>query len=591
MARKTLVLLLCCVILLGVLPMTASAAQTEGQRITNQITSTYGKILGATGTEDMAGYCGLMSSYQLYFLGVDKYMNAHDGKDEFDAYKDLEVTTGGHRVKAYSAEEYTLAQALDAITCNGTRNAYNILLGFEATTTEDGALYGHASVIHSIVDGTVYFMENFDSAIGGPEGTPIKCSVERLVQFYSDWTTFEGAVDFGQKPYTHACESYSTSLFVQTKQETQMLSQPCPPDAEQIYTYVVRDVAAGERLLTTGLYKNPQGQFYYEVRDCGEVGYVDAQQAGVARTNYEDVTAKGVDAPNKLLPGQELTLTGKVYPGSGKLIGVSVVITDLTGAQAALWQTKAEGEVLDLETTDAAQVLNLGALPEGTYTYEIFADTQKQYYQEGTVATQTYTRRVWRSYFTVGQAAVMPQQAKTVVTEPVPDGWCYLKNRWYYYRNGQPATGWLQDQGRVYYLKENGAAATGWVTVEGRLRFFTDTGALRTGWLETKNGMCYLSEHGTMLTGWQTVAQKRCYFTPEGIWCTDGWLETEDGIYYLQPDGQPLTGWVTLDEGRFFFHKEDGRLLAEAVEIDGKTHVRVPGEIPEASVPRLEADE
>lgn len=591
MVKKSLALILCCVILLSVLPVTAHAAQTEGQKIVSQISSTYGKILGATGTEDMGGYCGLMSSYQLYFLGVDKYMNAHDGKDEFDAYKDLEVTTGGHRIKAYSAEEYTLEQALNAITCNGKRNAYNILLGFQATTTEEGSLYGHASVIHAIIDGTVYFMENFDSAIGGAEGTPIQCSVSRLVQFYSDWTTFEGAVDFGQKPYTYACEGYETSLFVQVQQQTELLSQPCLTDSQEVYSYVMRSVPTGERLAATGLYKNPQGQFFYEVTDCGNIGYIAADMASMMRANFEDVTAKGVAAPNKLAPGQDPLLTGKIYADTGSLVGVKVAITDAAGEKVLLWESKAEGAFFDLEASDVNKVLDFGALAEGVYTYEIFAEAQKQYLGQQQVQTQTHKRRVWHSKFRVGQADNAASRTAEVSTEPAFDGWQYEKGRWYYYRSGHLATGWLQDQGMVYYLKENGAAATGWTQVEGKLRFFTDTGALRTGWMEHSHSTYYLSEHGMPLAGWQQLDGKRYYFTEEGVLCSNGWLETEEGTYYLQPDGQPLGGWVTLETGRFFFHKEDGRLLAEAVEIDGKTHVRVPGETPDTQVPRLQIND
>lgn len=587
MAKRLLALALCAIIMLSVLPVTAFAAENEGQKIVSQISSTYGKILSATGTEDMAGYCGLMSSYQLYFLGVDKYMNAHNGKDEFDAYKDLTVTTGGHRVNAYSAEEYTLEQALNAITNNGTRNAYNILLGFHSTTTEEGSLYGHASVIHAIIDGTVYFMENFDSSIGGAEGTPIKCSIESIAQFYSGWTSFEGAVEFGQKPYTYACESFGTSLFVRALQDTQMLSQPCLTDCQEVYTYVMRTVPAGERLEVTGLYRNPQEQFFYEISDCGAVGYVPAEQMGLVRTNYEDVTARGVDAPNKLELGQDVELTGKVYAGSGELLGVSVVVSDADGEKVFSWETEAKGESLDLQKSDMNKALDFGTLPEGAYTYEIFVNGIKHVLEDGQVTAQPQTCRVWHSRFTVGQAELAGRDAEAVSTEPAPNGWQYEKGRWYYYRNGSPVTGWLQDQGMAYYLKENGVAATGWNLVEGKLRFFTDTGVLRTGWMETKAGTYYLTEHGTAVTGWQVLEGKRYYFTQEGLLCSNGWLETEEGKYFLMPDGQPVTGWVTLAEGRFCFHKEDGRLLAEEVEIDGTTYMRVPGEMCDTLAPRL----
>lgn len=577
MRKRCCALVLCVLLVLSVLPVTASAAENEGRQIIDQINNTYGKILSATGTENMAGYCGLMSSYQLYFLGVDKYLNSHNGRDEFDAYRDLKVTTGGHRVRAYSAQEYTLEQALNAITCNGTRNAYNILLGFQATTTEEGSKYGHASVIHAIIDGKVYFMENFDSALGGKEGTPIVCSLSRLVQFYSDWTTFEGAVEFGKKPYADRCEHFATALFVQARQPLALLEHPCEVDCDEIVNDQIREIRAGERLVVTGLYRNPDEQYYYEVDDSGTVGYISAEGADVLQADYDRVAAKAVDAPYTVKPGEDVSVSGMVSAGGGLLNTVAVVVKDQDGQTVLSYEKRVAEESFLLEKSDANVVLDFSGLAEGVYTYEILAEVANHYIDGAKVQTLTQTLCVWSSRFRVGtHVQVAPQKAvKAQTARAVPNGWVYEDGNWYYYENGAPKTGWFVDQGIDYYLTETGAAATGWTEVYGKLRFFSQTGALRTGWWESEKGLRFMMDNGVAATGWRVMDEKRYYFDANGILCANGWLDTGLGKFYLQPDGQPVTGWITLPEGRFCFHEEDGHLLAQAVEEDGKTVMRV----------------
>jgi hypothetical protein len=56
-------------------------------------------------------------------------------------------------VKAYPASQYTLLDALNTITRNGTLDVYNILVGFQRTNTQLGSIYGHALLIHGIIDG------------------------------------------------------------------------------------------------------------------------------------------------------------------------------------------------------------------------------------------------------------------------------------------------------------------------------------------------------------------------------------------------------------------------------------------------------
>ena len=95
MLKKCFALLVCFAIIIGFIPLGAKA-QSESDRVIAEIRRIYSRIQYATGRSDLTGFCGLMASYQLYYLGVNTYPIVYDGKDQYDAYKNMEYTSGGH---------------------------------------------------------------------------------------------------------------------------------------------------------------------------------------------------------------------------------------------------------------------------------------------------------------------------------------------------------------------------------------------------------------------------------------------------------------------------------------------------------------
>jgi len=211
MVKRIWALVLCAVLLLSILPVCALAAN-ENEMLIEKTRKSYESGLEATGQESFHGLCGTMVAYQLKYFGVSIYPEAWDGNKQYDNYAGKNITSGGYYVDAYPATEYSLEQALDVLTANGTRDVYNILVGFETTNTEAGALFGHACVITAIVDGTVYFAESFDTSFG-VEGTVICCTIKEFAAFYSDWAVFEGLVCFSMTmpPAATATELISLS--------------------------------------------------------------------------------------------------------------------------------------------------------------------------------------------------------------------------------------------------------------------------------------------------------------------------------------------------------------------------------------------
>ena len=566
------------------LPVTAAAETSKEQEMMDMIARFYRRTLAARGVSTLGGFCGVVAGYQLYYLGVETWPNPQDGRVMFDYYKNKDVTTGGYSIKAYPASQYTLEETLNLISHGGTRDVYNILVGFEWSSTEAGAKYGHTVVIHAIMDGYVYSVESFYTSVAKGEGRPIRCSIAEFAALYDDWTRLDGVIWFGNKEYVDQCEEYGADLFVRANENTPLLAEPGTADGTR--PELLRQVRAGERLRVSGLYKNTRGAYYYRVEENGRAGYIAAGAVEQVRVNTENVTVRELRVPETVVKGNYFTLGGRIVAEDSLLTGARVEVTDAKGAQVLGYTVEQEGRLIRLNTKQLNSAMAFGTLEEGTYTYRIYADVANSCYTSlyGTEEAVSIidTVLLWDSEFqVVGAAEEVPeptQGEEAGKQQEFADGWNWDGDTWYYCQDGAPRVGWFCDGGINYYFHEDGSAAMGWVTVNGQARYFTATGAMRTGWLDTEEGRYYLLRNGVAARGWRTVDGTRYYFAEDtGILQAGGWVETERGRYYLLGDGQAATGWVELEEGRFFFG-EDGLAQARLVKRNGQTYIEALGE-------------
>lgn len=274
---KKVLIFLCVLLMLVTSAGTAVADETEitpNSALCQEAKQLYKECLYASGRESFHGFCGLMTSYQLWKLGINDSLLIYDGNKQFDAYKDMTVTTGGFTVQAYGADKYTLETAINAITENGKKDVRNLLLGFQWTSTAAGATYGHACLINAIEDGVVYFTESFDYAMGRMEGQTITCTIDELVTFFADWTVFEGVIFFGEKQYANSCTASPINTYLQLRFESNLRSQPCLMGENNCQR--LRNLAAGEVLRATAVYENEYGDLFYQIEEGDSVGYVSA---------------------------------------------------------------------------------------------------------------------------------------------------------------------------------------------------------------------------------------------------------------------------------------------------------------------------
>lgn len=563
MYKRIIAVVLSLLMLAAALPVSVSAEETEARWLCQSIEDHYAKILEANETDTLNGWCGVLASYQLYFLGVNSYPVMANGNDQYDLYAERSHTDTGYRIKPYSAQDYTLEEALNAITNWGTRDAYNILVGFHSTITEAGSQYGHAVVIYGIVDGMVYFTESFGNGFVEEEGTPGVCTISQFAALYGSWTELEGVILFGRRDYLDNCYRRSANMYVQVQREDPLYTQPCVPDTDEVESTMIRTAKKGEFLLVTAMYENTLGRYYYQVADGDTVCYLDAQRAVPVRFNTEDVSLSDETLPQVLTPGKDFTVKGMISSEESLISAVTMTVTDSTGAVIMTHSRAKKSGTFDLEKDTFNKVLDFGILEEGLYTYTLEADVSSDYLDEGVIETHQEKVTVCSVQFAVGENIQLPQKGRSA-PKYITDGWTLQEGVWCYYEKGVPRTGWLGYDGVDYYLKEDGTVTVGWAEINGKNRYFSANGAMCTGWLCTEEGSYYLLKNGQTAKGWRKIEGKWYYFGENGLLETGGWKTIEDKTYYFLADGAVATGWTALKDGVFFFH-EDGHLMVEAV--------------------------
>lgn len=516
-------------------PPKPGKAKDDRQALINEARWIYEVCRVEAGRESFQGVCGMMTSYQLWVMGINNWLFTTDGNKQFDTYSAMEKTSGGYYPKAYSAEDYSLEEALNLITRDGTRDVYNLIVGFEWTNTEAGAIYGHACVINAILDGKVYFVESFYTSLGGEEGNVVICTIEEFAKFFSDWTVYEGLVYFGTGQYVDCCDVYGTDLFLRARFDTVLRSQPCLVDKNDCRR--LRNVTAGERLRATAVCVTPQGEVYYRINDGENVGYVAANAVYVLRMNGEDLSVEDVQIPVRVKYGVDFGISGTVTAELGKIGAIEVMVTNMQEEIVLRERMDIEAYTCNIDALNDQLLFDL--LSRGNYRVQIYADAACVV--AGRDGTQTRYERIclWDQNLQVG-AGILKIEARTAEQEAFPDGWSWRNGTWYLYRDGAPCTGWAEDTGVQYYLQEDGSVSTGWTEVDGIMRHFSSTGALSSGWLETQEGIFYCGTDGVARTGWQSIDGVRYYFDEKGLMATGGKLRVGDKTYKIQPDGQAI---------------------------------------------------
>ena len=603
---RILSMMLVLLLILSVCPAQETAAvQSKEDRILQQITDTYAKARKAFGGS-FRGYCGAFVNRHVQLLGITTTMPWGNGNQQYDNYVNLEYTSGGYRVDAVSAKQYTLKNALNALTSNGTVDVYNLIVGFQRTNTTAGRKYGHAAFVHAILDGMVYYSESYSTTINGKyysEGSPIVLTIEQFAKYYGAWTTFEGVIHFGLKTYQEKCEFFPAYLNAAVRRPTLMYTSACTTEVDR-NSEIIRSLMPGERLNVIGMYRNTVGEYWYQVEDM-EIGYVRAEDTVLEELLYDDVTVSGISAPTEQRQGNVFDIKGKINSTYNNICSIRAQVFTITDEGLVHWMTTTDTVEKNSYSLSYSVVSNRMAfrlLKEGTYRYEMAVVVCNNYYADGLLQTQYTTLKLWCSDFRVvaqkgstvsvkfdacggsaGLNAAEMEMGATLGTLPEATKEGYVFQGWYtaaeggqqvqedYVLSGDMTlyaqwaentdfTGWYKEDGHLYYVID-GQRVVGFFQADGIIYYQTEAGDLVTGWMVLEEGRYYFNANGSMMLGWLELDRAHYYFGADGT-ATIGWAEIDGKTYYFDENCVMLTGKQVIDDVTYTFG-ENGALITE----------------------------
>jgi len=523
----SLALAIALVVIIGT-PARVEAVATTDTEITQQIKDTYAEGLRYAHRYSFDGYCGTYVSVQIYLLGISGRFIGGDGNQQFDNYAGMTQTEGGYPVSAYPASTYTLREALDEITQGGTKNVYNVVVGFQRSRSVIGQRCGHANVIHAILDGKVYFSESYPVTYFGnyyPEGAPIVWDIADYCEYYErSMAQFDGVIYFGLKTYADECTRYPASFTGEVEKEGKIYSQPCTPDVKAS-SKEIRTSVVGEQLTVTGLYQNTVEEFWYQI-DNGEGGYILADYVKMGEMVTSDVQLTGLTAPTSLQQGRGYNINGNIIANASSINMVRVQVYQIQDEElipAINATAEVNSKSYALKNSQISRELAFRSLQEGQYRIEISVILSNSYVENGDMQTRWDSIVLWLSDFqvtqsttntdtimfdacggtaslnqlsvTVGQAIgtlptaqkldyvflgwyTDPDNGERVTSDYIPYDSTTLYARW---RSIEQINASWQEAGECWYFYSDGISTVGCIEIEGVLYYFSTLDPINPG--------------------------------------------------------------------------------------------------------------
>ena len=177
--------------------------------------------------------------------------------------------------------------------------------------------------------------------------------------------------------YLALCSFYPSYLTVRTTTECRLWTMPCD-DLVCAGSQALELTNEGDIFTVTGLYRNTEDKYWYQVSREGMVCYLYSPHVTVEEFLSHDIRTEGLQLPCCIQSGSSLSLGGTVTSGSNRITAVTARIFsgDTQVAQAALTP--------DANRVELAQLgPELGALETGTYELALSVTALSHYSTDG----------------------------------------------------------------------------------------------------------------------------------------------------------------------------------------------------------------
>lgn len=220
--------------------------------------------------------------------------------------------------------------------------------------------------------------------------------------------------------YLGKCEEYPSSGTVRLNYDTVLKTDPCTSDIYED-SLDVAQVSAGTELKITGVCKNTEGQYWYQVSWEGQDVYVSADATGEFAPDFGAVTVSGVSAPVNTRKGKGFPIEGTVSSDTLPLTQVGAYIFEGGAVSDTPYMTSEEALsnkfTYSVYGSTVDSNLTFGKLPLGSYTYLLAAAVTNYYVGENGIVSDQRIIRLHQNTFAVSSSSYSHSFTEEVTAE------------------------------------------------------------------------------------------------------------------------------------------------------------------------------
>ena len=469
---------------------------------------------GASSTQATSEYLYLMQQYNEISVLLD-YADTADESEAIDRY--LEVLNAREEADFKTASDY---KTFDA--------AYTKVLEDYEDATTPAKLQEYATKLNTLV------FVNTAGKSAGVDKSSLKDTINMAKDYVGDtdygynsteskksdeYVYFEEILDEANRVYTRsATYSYQSTVDAYVDYLTAAIDGLDPNSSVKDWAILRLETAVeeAEALVETDYTASSWKKL---------ASALEAAQKGLETSNLS--TNRATDLAKDLEDASKVA--------SGALVVKAVPSATRVALKDAL---EAAQDLMDEMTDTASGNQLLGLSTAINDAEDLFTTSSYSSLKTGTLISK------------VEAATAALEEAMTLAQHP--QGWYQDdKGTWFYGVGTENYTGWLELNGRTYFLKDDGSMAA-------------------STWVKTDKGYWYyLNASGAMLhDGWAKINDTWYYFKNFGG-MAEGWVKDGNTWYYLMPgSGKMVTGW-SLINGKYYYFTESGAMLANTTTPDG----------------------